>query len=518
MALAIEPQTKYNREQLLYRAQFVLGPRPINDFPSGKQTRINDRLWLSTQADLKVTQAVAADKSLTLLGYILDPDNPRAGDSEIVAELLPKLCSGYLRTNSPQCTNRLGGRWILIADDGAQIRIFNDTIAQRQICYTAPPLRGEVWCASQPGVLARVLDLKVDPAAEAYLQNVMRAGEKEYWWPYDTSLYREIRFLNANHFLDYRSAKPHRFWPVEKLATMPIRRAVKEGALLIRGLMASAANRHPLQILMTGGWDSRLVLSATKGLNCQMTFLTFLREGFTMETPDVSIPRRLLQKLGRTHEILPLPQRMDDEFREIYMQNTAAAHEEWGRVAQALYSVGPPEKLRVTGVGAEVIRQQFRPAASTINPEVLAHFASANGQEFAIQAFKRWLADTPINLPVGIPDLLFWEQKIGIWLANGQTEWDIIGSSSFTPYNCRSLLATLLSVNEEYRKPPFYELHRALIKEMWPETLSEPVNPHKKMHRDRVSIKSVTKRFLVRTHLLDYIPDGSIHFAKKVVP
>jgi hypothetical protein len=195
-----------------------------------------------------------------------------------------------------------------------------------------------------------------------------------------------------------------------------------------------------------------------------------------------------------------------------------AAHESWGSIAQALCSLSPPNHLRVTGAGSEIIRQQFRQKVTQPSAENLAHFASATGQPFAIRAYERWLADFPRDFPLGIWDILFWEQKFGNWLAIGQTEWDITGNSALTPYNNRALLAMLLGVNEEYRKAPLYELHSAMIKELWPETLSEPVNPHKKMHEERTNIKSVVKHFLVRTHLLDYVPAGSIAAAKKVVP
>jgi hypothetical protein len=515
---AIDSQPKYDRERLLYRAQFVLGPKPAEEFPSWKRIRINDRVWLTAHSDLNITREIAGDMSLTLLGYILDPGSPKATDSDIVAELLPKLCSGDPRTNSPLCTNQLGGRWILIADDGIQIRLFSDALGQRQICYTSSPGGGEIWCASQPGTLALLLKLEVDPDAQKYVRSELQGGEKEYWWPYDTSLYREIRHLNPNHYLDYGTGTPRRFWPNGKLTPLRLGQAVKRGACLIHRLMMSAANRFPLQLMMTAGWDSRVVFCAAKDLTSNVSYLTFLRDGFTLESADVSVPRRLLQKFGRTQDILPVPNQMDEGFSEIYMQNMAAAHEVWGPIAQALYEIGPPQKLRVTGGGSETIRQQFRPSASGLTPEILAHYGSADGQEFAVRAFRRWLADVPKNLPIGILDLFYWEQKCGNWLAVGQTEWDITGNSSFTPYNCRALLATLLAVNEEYRLPPFYELHRALIKELWPEALSVPINPHKTMYREKPNVKSVTKYVLVKTHLLDYVPKRAIAFAKKLLP
>jgi hypothetical protein len=39
---------------------------------------------------------------------------------------------------------------------------------------------------------------------------------------------------------------------------------------------------------------------------------------------------------------------------------------------------------------------------------------------------------------------------------------------------------TLLSVDERYRRKPDYRLFRDLILRLWPEVLSEPINPQRR--------------------------------------
>ena len=45
------------------------------------------------------------------------------------------------------------------------------------------------------------------------------------------------------------------------------------------------------------------------------------------------------------------------------------------------------------------------------------------------------------------------------------------------PFNCRRLLIDLLSVSAVDRMPPNYPFYKDLIGHMWPELLSEPINP-----------------------------------------
>jgi len=57
----------------------------------------------------------------------------------------------------------------------------------------------------------------------------------------------------------------------------------------------------------------------------------------------------------------------------------------------------------------------------------------------------------------------------------GESEWDIV-QETFTPYNCRRLLTTMLSVDESHRQQYDPELYRLLMGKLWPEILREPIN------------------------------------------
>ena len=76
-----------------------------------------------------------------------------------------------------------------------------------------------------------------------------------------------------------------------------------------------------------------------------------------------------------------------------------------------------------------------------------------------------------------------------------QQEFDIAWQEIFSPYNCRLLLANMLSVKRKYRCAPNYVFHKELISNLWPEVLAEPVNPH----RVQSPIRLLKKR--VRSHL-----------------
>ena len=93
-------------EQLMFRNQFVLGPSYIEAYETWQKRKIGPSLYLSTHPDLSVCHLAQNHKSLTLIGFILDPDDPDATHENILSGLIEKL------SESENCT-------IILSDSGA---------------------------------------------------------------------------------------------------------------------------------------------------------------------------------------------------------------------------------------------------------------------------------------------------------------------------------------------------------------------------------------------------------------
>jgi hypothetical protein len=72
--------------------------------------------------------------------------------------------------------------------------------------------------------------------------------------------------------------------------------------------------------------------------------------------------------------------------------------------------------------------------------------------------------------------LFFWEDREGNWQAMTHVEFDV-AREIFVPYNCRTLLANMLSIPESDRSKPEFRLHKKMMLQLWPEVLIEPINP-----------------------------------------
>jgi hypothetical protein len=135
---------KYDTARLLFRRQFILGPHFVEELASWKRINVGTTLCLTAHPDLNDCQIVQGNRSITLLGYILDPNVPAARDAEILESLMGKLAHGHLNDFFAH-TFGFGGRWILIVSDGNGIRLFNDPMGLRQVFYTTPSSSGSFW-------------------------------------------------------------------------------------------------------------------------------------------------------------------------------------------------------------------------------------------------------------------------------------------------------------------------------------------------------------------------------------
>jgi len=466
---------------LLYRRQFILGPSFIEALVSWTRIRITDTLRLSAHPDLPVHRAASGDTSITLVGYMLDPVRPDHDDPSIVSELMGALASGGFHA-VVAATEPLGGRWLLIVNDGVAVRLFTDPMGFRQVCYTNEAWRGEMWCATQPELIARICGLEFDDDAVAgYINSAAWNAWKERPWPGDTTPYREISHLQPNHFLQLADRASVRFWPAAPLNKCCLEEAAATGASILSGLIDAAGRRYPLGMALSSGWDSRVLLAASRPVADQIFFYSF---NHGRHAADTVVPQRLLAKFGLKHHLINYPAKMDPSFEKIYNRNVPTPHENWGRAIQPLLEKLPADTVVITGSAAELTRVRFRlEPTERLTAKKVARFTffgiaarELERNQFVVAATNRWLQSVGETYNVHPLDLFYWEHAAGNYCAYDCSEWDI-AQESLTPYNCRRFLMTMLSVDERYRsyKDPIH--YRMMIRNLWADVLSEPVNP-----------------------------------------
>ncbi len=485
-------------ESLLYSGQFILGPSFVERFAGWQKLSLGSALRITAHPELSLCQRSDGSRSLTLIGYLVDPDRTLATDSDILDELLGKYSSIQALIDA---TFRLGGRWLLIAQEGNRSYLFNDPMGLRQAFYTDTERTDHgLWVMSQAGMGAELLGLTMDPSARDYVNRRLSRGHAQYMWPGSSSPFCEIRHLLPNHYLDLGTGQCHRFWPNQPLAPLTFDAAVARVAQRLPQLIEAVANRFDLALGMTAGIDSRLVLAASRTIRERLSYVSVRQACMQADHADLTIPANLLRKLDLRHEVILVQPDMSDAFRQVYDKSVFLAHAHYGPDAEAILGHYGRAKVAVTGSGSEICRADMRLGIPLLegkpSPEFLAMQHLGGLHPFTIQSVREWCASAPHGCGIELLDLFEWEQGSGNWLAMTQLEFNIAWRDIFTPFNCRDVLTTLLAVPERYREPPASMIYHALIGRLWPEVQDEPVNPHKKQSQGSRYIQAM--KFLTR--------------------
>jgi len=466
-------------ERLLFAGQFVLGPSFVEHL-AGWQKIDGDGAWkLSVHPDLACTQVTDGPRSLTLIGHMLDPLAPAAGNEAILRLLLSRYAS---RAKLFDATAGLGGRWALIAGNGEDKFLFTDALGLRQVFYTDPHETGVLWAMSQPGIVAGMLGLQLDPQAVAFMESQAFRSHPEYRWPGEASPFSGTRHLLPNHCLDLSTGNSRRYWPAQPVVALEPEAAIERLSVLLPGMIRAAAQRFELALGLTAGLDSRLVLAAAREIRNHLSLVTVQQNKMQDDHQDLLVPARLLKGLGLPHKFIRVGAAMTAEFSRVFKRGVHLAHEHYGPDAEAILMHFSRTKAILTGSGAEVGRCSFRKElpfseSRPVTPANLATLQRMGSEPFALHHFEHWLNDAAPRHNVKLLDLFEWEQGHGNWLAMTQLEFDIAWREIITPYNCREVLTTLLGVDERYRSAPDYILFKRFIAKLWPELLNEPINP-----------------------------------------
>jgi hypothetical protein len=178
-----------------------------------------------------------------------------------------------------------------------------------------------------------------------------------------------------------------------------------------------------------------------------------------------------------------------------------------------MYDHYPRNRVCITGDVAEIVKCFYRLPklkGGGVSAQDLADLCRIGNHPFLIKAFEKWLSGSDSH-NVHLLDLFCWEQMAGRWQAMIRAQYDIV-QESFAPFNCRSLLVTMLSVDEGCRRPPQHEFLKELIENFWKDVLSVPINPPEKMRAKTFAIG-----ILKKLRIYQFVPEAIKRLGKRVL-
>jgi hypothetical protein len=457
--------------KLFRRRQFLLGPEYAN-FDGWNRYKVNNDFLITCHPDLEVSWIEKKNNRAILLGYFLDPLNPQNTNKDILEGFIEEPIS----TNSIiSRLDLLCGRFVLIIATEENIWLFHDACGLRQVHYCIDN-NNKAWCASQPNLLAERLGFEYDEDMVSFRNlPLFISGQDEFWFPCDLTPYKEIKYLLPNHYLDLRCGEVHRFWPKDSsFSDISPDKSINEVSKLLRNTIKAAALRFDLKMGISAGCDSRKSLAAAREVRERITFYT--HTPIKGQEADIDIPSKLLPKLGLKHHIVDL-QPMDEEFKKYFQINNTWPRERHGHIAYSFMKYFGTECVVLNSNISEYSGVWYWLPKSKINGRNLAMLRLLNHRKI-IEEMEKWIRDArPACEAAGMNILVLYDLELrSRWVSQALAEYDI-AFDTFNPFNNRHLFSLELSVDEKIRQGRSLYLPKKLIKKMWPEVLSEPINP-----------------------------------------
>lgn len=475
-----ETEGMVSPERFFFRRQFLLGPKKIVPNPYWSCIPLPHELFLSVHNDLPYATSSKGEVTLTLIGEALDPFCPSLTNTEVLLSLIDKALELDVLI---EATKPLAGRWILLFQNLQGTYLFTDPCGFRQVFYHAD---GEhVWCASQPELIRFMspLTLRSDVPMKQFITDPCFAKEESAWVGSST-IYESCFHLMPNHFLHLEGLEQKRFYPRTSVQPLDAASIVEKASEILQGTMTALTARYPVTLALTAGWDSRVLLAASKHVRERIEYFVYQYGTMTVKHPDVRVPGMLSQKLDLKFVVRKPASKLSEEFVSMLAQNVTAAR--FLPKTHSIYQkmMTGESRININGNGSEICRNFFdkygKQALYDLSAEELSCllYGKKAQPEFAVRELQKW-KESFNDLPKGswnLLDFLYWEQRLGNWGAQYPAEQDV-AIEEISPFNCRLLLEILISAPRSMRTAPDYVLYQDLIRHLWPETLLIPINP-----------------------------------------
>lgn len=285
-----------------------------------------------------------------------------------------------------------------------------------------------------------------------------------------------VERLLPNHSLDCGSWTTIRNWPLEPIArvegTGPFEHFYMTS---VQATLRAVAATYPLDLTLTGGRDSRLMLACMRGIATPLMAYTAKLSNITA-WEDVRLAERVAAHAGLRHRTVGARTGSRDLLR--WAQRTAGETGEpngWrGAAALAAQAAG---RATITGVTADVSRLDgYAPGTLTEQntPEVLLRRCRVGHRPEFLARARQWLDGLGHLDGISIVALFHIEQRLGCWSA--VIEYGELGSASarLCPTTSGAIVRGSLALPDDYRLER--QLHERVIAAAWPELLDVPFN------------------------------------------
>jgi hypothetical protein len=315
-----------------------------------------------------------------------------------------------------------------------------------------------------------------EPRLRGSLNTVVAIPSRDNWYPFGLTPWEGVDRVLPNHFLDLRTFEAIRHWPRDHLGSeTDLATATETVGETLTHQVAAVAAHHPIQMSLTAGRDTRVLLAAARRIADRLSF-------FTTPIPDrsgrvdVSIAEAISRTHGLAHRTLVYETATEQQLGEwLERVGHCCAGRTW-RSVLTLQSLDATAAW-LPGLGGEVARAYYwkaHPASEVFGtPETLVGALRLPPHPEIHQRAALWAETLPLTGPEQALDLLYIEQRLGCWASPQNLGHTGVAFRAF-PFNHRRIFTEMLTLPTPVRHQQ--QLSTAIVEHRWPELLRFPFN------------------------------------------
>ena len=367
----------------------------------------------------------------------------------------------------------LGGKYVLFLRIKEQYYVMGDATCSIPVFYTCDG--DDVLCSCYAYQMANEMQLTPDDT----LLKIRECGDASQIMPYDYTIWKGVKRLLPNHYLHLNEKRTVRIVNHHSVQSVLTAEEAAENTLpYIKRLADFYSTKFSIACALTSGRDSRAVL-AVLGCNKQMPVYTINHEEFGENTPDIVVPKLIAEQTHLNYQ----------QFKDIELSGVD--------IAEANAILGENNYSKRTLMLAHTIKHYLGENA-VINGDIIGQvgkcslhrdipqcFATPsyfrcklhNYSKEAKEGLRLWLQEIKESDEcVNSFDLFSIENRMGVWAANENEIYNMMGQYYLNIFNSRSIIYEWTRVDRRERKVS--AIHMAIIKSLHPELLEIPFEPN----------------------------------------
>jgi len=454
------------------RKAYIFGPKNEILCNFGETVEIGTKHHITFDSkNLDIVDVTRDKKRIILLGLFVDCRNAELSDKEIADNILEVWKNDL---NDLFCEiSYLAGHFIAIAQENDDIYFIPDACSTYSIAYMQRD--GDIIVSSNPKILADMYGLTEDTYA-INMRDGTNVGEA---LPNDCTMYAEIKTVLPNHVLSLNSKCTERFFPISKSNSGNVETICEKSAEYLKNIVSALIKKKSLSLPLTGGIDSRTILSAIGEENAsKVDYYTYFHKSFTENSGDIAIPKKITEDFELKYHAIP-DMKAPKEWIDYYENEIESNPEIF--TPGLCYTYDNSElkgKYFLSGGIAPVGKSVY----GHLLPECLCtpFFLLAkthNSSKEAYKEIKKWYKGIkPFCKKAGLSvyDMFYWEYRCGRW--DQRTHLLIDASIDMvSPYNCGKILSMWVEVERKHRHKKV--IHKKIIELLWPQLLEYDLNP-----------------------------------------